>query len=267
MSEVLIKAVNEDVERIISFLKPHVQDCIYMYIDIVKYGVEESFMDVWYSERDQEISLVVMRYHTSLTLFTTSCIEDYSFVNKIMEQYPIYSMTLRRDFAEKIFEVCKDEYEITYGYVFALDKYREYGYDKSKIELATVEDCFEIAKLILTDEGIGGYYEISDFANQLKERMETKMGRNFVIRDNGKIIAHIASYAEYAGIATTSGLIVDSNYQSGLYGVILEEHLVHELMRDEYEVYTYINDRLRKKLLERMGNECVGEYAKLAKKG
>ena len=126
-------------------------------------------------------------------------------------------------------------------------------------------DTMDIAQLIAQDEGIGSYYEVEDLANQLSERIRTGMGRSFVIREKNKIVAHIASYAEFNGIATTGGLIVDPKYQNGLYGGVLESHLVHTLLQEDFQVYTFVTNRLRKKLLTAWGNTCVGKYGKMTR--
>ncbi|MCR5667217.1 MAG: GNAT family N-acetyltransferase [Eubacterium sp.] len=252
-----------DVDAIVSYLRPHVKDCIYMYIDIAKYGLDNPNMKVWIDVKDGAINLVAMKYHTSLTVYTDDAEFDMGVIADMMREYDIYSMTARKDLIERVLEKCPDRYDVLYGYVFQLTSFRDYGFDESVIEDGKIEDCKEIAELVMTDEEIGSYYEVENLAKQYAERMETGMGRSYVIRDNGKMVAHIASYAEFDGVATTSGLIVTPEFRNGLYGIALEAYLVKRLMQDGFHVYTYVIKRLRKKFLERMGNECIGEYGKL----
>lgn len=258
-------AKETDIPAILTHLKRHIADCLYMYIDIKKYGLENPNMKVWMDSDEKGVRLVVMKYHTSISVYSEEENWDVAAVVQIIKDEKVGSVTGRKDIIEKLHEALQDSYEASYGAVFQFTSYRDSDFD-GEIETAKETDTLEIAKLITKDEGIGGYYEIEDLAAQLAERIRTNMGRSYVIRENGKIIAHIASYAEFEDLATTGGLIVDPDSRNGIYGSVLEGYLVNQLWSDGFQVYTFVTARLRKKLLGAMGNTCVGEYGKLARK-
>ena len=259
------KATENDIPAILVYLKRQVQDCLYMYIDIAKYGLENPNMEVWLDSDKNGVKLVVMKYHTSISVYTDREKWNVEKVAKLIREKHVNSVTARRDIVEKLYELCADLYSVSYGSVHLFTQYRDFGLG-DRIETATPEDTLEIAKLITQDEEIGSYYDVQNLADQLTERMNTGMGRCYVIREDGKIIAHIASYAEFDGIATTSGLIVDPAHRNSVYGAALENYLVENLLKEGFTVYTFIQDRLRFKLLERMGNHCLSEYGKMALK-
>ena len=257
------QAKQEDVKKILEYLRSSVADCIYMYIDIGKYGLEHPAMKVWVDYDDADnVVLAIMKYHTGISFFTKEDSFDVQGVADIIKENNAMSVTARRDLVEKVYEILGADYEVEYGYVFEFNKYQDIECD-AKIERATEEDMMECAKLVSTDEGIGSYYDISNLAEQYIERMRTDMGRNYIIREDGKIVAHIASYAEFDHIATTSGLIVDPEYRQKMYGAYIERYLVLDLIKDGFEVYTFITNRLRYRLLQAMGNKCLSEYGKL----
>ena len=259
------KATNEDVKKILEYLKPEVQNCLYMYIDIGKYGLDSEFMDVWIEEKGEDLNCVVMKYHTGIGLYSASDDWDVDGVVEIIKEQQPMSITGKHVIIEKILPAIGDLYETEYGYIFEYEKFRDFDLDV-EVEMGTEEDAFEMAKLVTTDHGIGAYYEVNDLANQFIERMRTDMGRHFIIRDNGKIIAHIASYAEFDGLATTRGLIVDEAYRkNSLLGLYLEKYSVDALKADGFRVFSFVIKKLRYKFLESMGNPCVGDYAKLIK--
>ena len=258
-------AKKEDVSAILKYLKEDVANCLYMYIDIGKYGIEDEFMDVWVDEKDGNISCVIMKYHTGLQVYSQTDDWNVDEVINIIKEQNVNSITACRRISDVLYDRLQETYEYDPGYVFEFTTYHPIEMDV-KVERAGEEDMMEIAKLISTDEGIGSYYDIVDLANQLTERMNTGMGRNFIVRDGDEIVGHIASYAEFDGLATTSGLIVAPSHRSGLLGAYLEKYLVDDLIKDGFFVYTFITARLRKRLLESMGNKCVGEYGKLMKK-
>lgn len=259
-------ATADDIPAISLYLKRHVSDCLYMYIDITKYGVDNPHMKVWVSSNNIGVDLVVMKYHTSISVYTDKQNWDAASVAELIDQEKVLSVTAKKDIIEKLYEVRQDHYDVVYGSVFSFTHYRPMNYD-GVIETAETKDTLEIAKLIAMDEGIGSYYDIDNLAQQLAERIETGMGRSYIIRDEDeKIIAHIASYAEFDNLATTGGLIVHPDHQNGVLGIVLESYLVENLLKEKFKVYTFVTERLRKKLLLAVGNKCVGEYGKMTAK-
>lgn len=255
-------------EEILAYVKPHVSESLYLYIDIKKYGIGSDYLKVWVDrDKDNMITLVVMKYHTGMIIHTQSPDWDRDGVAALIEEERAMSVTGRRDLMDQLMEseLLKDKYDVDYGSIFELTRYRTLEIDED-IELADEEDAMEIAKLVTADEGIGSYYEIEDYANQLRERMRDNFGRSFVIRKDGKIICHIASYAECDGLAPISGLITDPNYRGGVYGAAIEEHIFRVLQAEGFRVFSTVTTRLRKKLLESLGNECLGQYAKLMRR-
>ncbi len=258
-------AKEKDIDEILQYLKPHAEDCVYMYIDIKKYGLGNPNMSVWIDRNYQGIYLVVMKYHTSISVYTREENWDVDAVSDIIRREKPESVTAPRAIVEALQNVLSEEYGAVYGSVFELTNIRQDRFD-GEIERVGEADTKEIAELIVRDEGIGGYYNVADLAEQFTERMRTNMGRNYVIRDHGRIVAHIASYAEYDGIATTGGLIVDPAYQTGVYGAVLESYLVEQLKKEGFRIYTFVTERLRKLFLTAVGNPCVGEYGKMTRK-
>lgn len=259
------EATIDDTERILDYVKEHVSDCMYLYIDIKKYGLGDEHLKAWVDEDKNGISLAMMKYHTGIVLYTDRDDWDVEGVKEIIEQEKPNSLTARRDLVEKLHEVLADEYDADYGYVFILTKYPPVESDVP-IEPAKEDDFKEIAYLVTSDEGVGNHYDVEDYARQLSERMNEGFGRSYIIRKDGKIVGHIASYAECDGIAPISGLIVDPEYRDSLYGAALEKKIMDDLREEGFTVYSTVTTRLRKKLLEVSGNECKGEYGKLVLK-
>lgn len=259
------RAKPEDTQRILDYVRPHVSECMYLYIDIKKYGVEDEFLKAWVDEKDGELSLAIMKYHTGIVLYTDDENWDAQAVADLIVEENVNSVTARKELIEKLHEILADKYDDEYGLVYILSKLPVVDID-AEIEVAKPEDTLEIAYLVTMDEGIGAHYEIEDFANQLKERMLTNFGRSYIIRKDGKIIGHIASYAECDGFATISGLIVHPDYRTGLYGAALEEKIMSDLIAEGFTVYSTVVTKLRKQLLKATGNELAAEYGKLVKK-
>lgn len=254
----------KDINMVVDYLQKGVQDCIYMFVDIKKYGLSNPAMKVWYGvDQYENINLVIMKYHTSISLFSQQDAWSIDDVISIISEYRPNSITGRRDMIEKLMSRMEG-YNVEYGYIFKLIEFADFGGDEL-VEEATDSDMLEIARLVTSDAEIGSYYEIEDYAKQLIERKHSGMGRNLIIRDKGQIVGHIATYAELDDIATTGGLIVDSNHEGKMLGAVLEGCLVRQLLGEGTSIYTFVTSKKRYKLLKNMGNSPVGEYGKMMK--
>lgn len=260
-------AEEEDRDYLLSYLKRDLGNCLYIYMDICKYGFHTPHMQVWI-EKDG-MNLVLMKYYDSLQIYAIS--EDWSLdavLDKIQE-YNIRMISARRDIIERLRKsvYCHKNYEETFGHVFRFRHYKTLTSDKIHIQKAKPSDSDEIAHLMIMDSLFAENYEELEISLQLSERMKSGMGRSYVIRDQEHIIAHIATFAEIANLAVTSGLIVHPEHRELPYGTILESYLVNCLQDEGIDVFTFVNERKRYKLLKALKCEECGQYGKLTKIG
>ena len=261
----MTEASEKDIDNIILYLKENIQDCIYMYIDIKKYRLNNPAMKVWVDKDcNNQIKFVIMKYHTGISLFSTDEEIPKKDLANLIEQNNPGSITGKRNLIEKLQPFFTSKYYVEYGFIFKFERFHDFGgYDL--IEKATVADALDIARLVASDSDIGAYYDIEDLACQFQERMRSQMGRSYIIRDAGKIIGHIATYAELDDIATTSGLKVDPAYEGHMLGAVLESYIVHQMLEEGFKLYTFVMSKKRCRLLKNMGNPIVGEYGKMIK--
>jgi len=217
-------------------------------------------MEVWLEDAEGVIKTVVMKYHTSITFFTLDP-ERIDGIVAVIDDVKPFSITSTKTLIKRIMPLTSMQYHVTFGFIARYTTYRDYD-NAGMIEMATEEDMREIAELIMSDEGIGSYYEIHDFEEQLKERLRTGMGRNFIIRKDGKIIAHTATYAEMDDIAVGSGLIVHPDYRNLPYSTLLESYITKTMLSEGKSYYGFMDER-HMRIVERLGNVCAGEYGKL----
>ncbi len=250
------------IADVTDFLKKHLEDCIYLYIDIKKYGLSNPAMNVWFEIDSDGIHLVVMRYHTSITFFADRDNFNLDNVVGLIKQYKPNSISTTKKLAERL-HLLLDTYDASYGYIVRFLQYPDFDSDYM-VESAKDDDMLEIASLITSDEEIGSYYELQDLAGQFLERRHCGMGRNYVVRENGKIVGHIASYAELDHIGTTGGLIVNPSSQGKLLGAVLEGYIVRKMLGEGFQLFGFVSER-KARLLVKMGNKIATEYGKLTK--
>ena len=78
-------ATQNDVPAILVYLKRHVQDCLYMYIDIGKYGLDNPNMQVWLDSDNHGINFVVMKYHDSISVYSDNDTWDTEAVMRLIQ--------------------------------------------------------------------------------------------------------------------------------------------------------------------------------------
>ena len=260
------KATKEVVPAILEYLKRNVGDCVYMYVDIAKYGLENPNMDVWYDSNDEGISLVVMKYYDSIQVFTEEDTWDVESVSRLVSEIKPGMVSGRRDLIETLYPNNEEDYNLEIGYVFKLTNFMKFD-DLVPIQRVGVEKCPEIAQFICTNDSIGGYYDVEDLTNQLTERIETGIGRSLVILgEDGQLKGHIATYAEFDGIATTAGLLAVDDGSGIPYGTMLESKLVHDLLDEGFDIYTFVTEDRRAKFFKVMKCEELNRYGKMTLK-
>ena len=260
------KATKEVVPAILEYLKRNVGDCVYMYVDIAKYGLENPNMDVWYDSNDEGISLVVMKYYDSIQVFTEEETWDVESASRLVSKIKPGMVSGRRDLIETLYPNNEEDYNLEIGYVFKLTNFMKFD-DLAPIQRVGVEMCPEIAQFICTNDSIGGYYDVENLTDQLTERIETGIGRSLVILgEDGQLKGHIATYAEFDGIATTAGLLAVDDGTGIPYGTMLESKLVHDLLDEGFDIYTFVTEDRRAKFFRVMKCEELNRYGKMTLK-
>lgn len=258
------EAKESDIVEILEYLKRNIADCIYMYIDIKKYGLSNPNMMVWIdrNNKNDQLKAVVMKYYDSIQVFAGSNDWDKEWLAEMLREENISMISGKDNMIKELAAVLGNRYSSVFGMVYQLKSYRQFE-NTDIVEPATLEDTGEIARLICSDELFHSNYQVKVLERQLRERMSSGMGRSVVIRRDNKIVAHIATYAEYENIVVTSGLIVHPEHRKEGYGFFIESFLVNELLQELKDVYTFVLEPKRAALLNAMGADLCGRYGKL----
>lgn len=256
------EAKNLDVDNILNFLKADMVNNLYAYIDIKSYGLEHPEMKVWLNESDT-IQWVVMKYYESFQI-CGKIEKDMESILSLIKQYEPKMISGKEDTIRQLVPALT-RYKATYGKIFEVDRYLPQMGNQMEVEAATSKDMDEIAALICSDEEIGGHYDVKVLSQQLQDRQRSGMGRNFVIRQNGTIIAHTATYAECENVAVTGGTIISKAYRNSPCYSALSNKLLQELNKEQKRIYTFATSEKMIRYHTRMHSLCAS-YGKLTYK-
>lgn len=264
------KATQQDKNFILDYLAKEEERCLYMYADIEKYGLDQSFLTVWYDEDDLGIRMVVMKYYKSFQVYSNRGFDDVTEVIALVEQYNPFGISARKEIISAMQPLLEGKYTAEYGAIFKgkpIDKIklqRTLEDCTEQIELAKPEDAMEIAELICMDEEMKGIYTIDSLARELRERINSGMGRSYIIRKDGKIVAHNASYAESSHFVVVGGLMVHPDYRDTEYAYWIDLKSSLEFQEEGKNRYFFAIEKKIIRWMKGVRTPLVAEYGKLA---
>ena len=246
------------------FLEKDIEKCLYIYLNLLNYKREKSSICVYVDTVDGP-NVIMVEYHNSFQVFKrgdilTSHMEE---IVEIVNNKKPKMISGTTDLVEKIHIMTRNVYNIEYGGIFLENKFRKVK-DEGLIVEATDKDAQKIAELIALDGGLGGHYVIPDLEWQIKARIRANTGRSYVIFENGKIVAHTATYAESDKIAVVSGTIIHPEYRDKNYYFILSNYIISQLVNEGKRVYTFaVDEKLYKYHIKT--HQLCGTYARIRK--
>lgn len=256
-----MKVVEADEKnRILEYLKKDIANCIYLYLDILNYGISTDNVTVWMEEDHQGIQWIMMKYYDSFQIYSRNTLYELENILHLIQTHRVSMISGPKSIIQQIEKKC-GLYHASYGEIFLMDHYRKID-SGHPIEKAKEADAREIAELICGDPEIGGHYEAENLAAQLTDRIRTGTGRSYIIRESGNIAAHSAAYAETRDIAVVGGTIVSPDYRNTDYYLLLSNYLLQELLKKGKRVYTFAVSSKMINYHKLLHKKC-GEYGKL----
>lgn len=264
----LIKAKLKEKKEILTFLYKNIEHCLYLYIDISYYGLDYPYINVWI-DRDEydDIVAVVMKYHENFQIYFKNVYNNVKDIAVLLKEYMPPMINGEKSAMQKLQQYIPDVYFSAEGKVMLLDKPFVDNWDYSEIEKATLKDINGIATLICNDDYYKDSYEKDELVSQLTDRMKSNMGRNYIVRDGNKIIAHNSISAQVDNICVGALLIVHADYRKNSnYGFKMEDFSIEKIKKEGKKLYAFLTDEVRIKALSLAGNNVVSEYKKFVLK-
>lgn len=253
------KSDYDKVKEIIN--KAYLQN-VYLSIDLTMYGFMNNNVNTYLAMEDGEISIIAYFYYQSAQLFevrkpSVSLISD---LVELLKAKQIVRVSGKTSLVKQLAKYMNCE--ITDGYIMEYVDQEQYGYDDTCF--AKEEDLKEIAQLICMDNDLGKEYTVDGLSAQLSSRMKLDGCRNLIIKNEGKIVSHFASYAETKDMAVLSGMITRSEYRNCGYGSKLVRELSSLLkMQEKKNVFLYCYQDVYYSWYQKLGYVTVGESSKM----
>ena len=251
------------MERVGELLSLHRTQNPYLYIDTKTFGFGSDNIDTWVIEQGGDTVGVIYRYYNSLQLCVFDADMDVSEIAEFMRsgEYSMASGTA--DVVRKVASIL-DNYSAHTGVIMEAEL--EDTSLSGATELASVSDCHKIAELICSDDDIGGHYSVPLLEKQLAERMTDWNCINVILKSDGKIVCHMATYADCDELCVLGGLITESEHRGHGYGRIVLTDLAKHVAADGKIPLLYCYDENTIAWYKRLGWKLVTECGKLERK-
>lgn len=256
----IIKCNKSDEKRILEYIGKDYGKCAYLYIDLMKYGFDNENVRLWMDVEGDEIKLVVLNYYTGVHLFSRENEFDVDGIVEVLEEIKPSLICGMSYTIEKVREKMTG-YEYEEGVVGQLRDIADI--DTEGCYKASLDEIKELAAVLAEDDALGKPYGFDLLYKQLAERYQENFGRNFIYRENGKIVATASTYAEEAGLSVISGVFTDIECRGkGLSKKVLAA-ICKDLKADGFDVMSYYYIPSAHKVHNFVGFEDLGIWAKL----
>lgn len=258
----LVKCDNTYINKLKDYIQENYYKCLYLYLDLIQYGCENPNIDVWIQTKNDNIVAVILKYYTGMHIFSNQ--HDYELI-EIVELIKNEKSTMicgEKQTVLDCFNEMKDEkYEIETGWVRGLKDSELKQYEN--VEKAQKEDFIDIAKLIYEDEDLGSSYELESLTQQMYERNLEKFTRNYVIHNEGKVIAHASTGAENEKLAMLSYVITDPQHRGKGLAFQVCSNLCKDLIEEGKQIFLINYSQESTKLYDKLGFKICCEWGKL----
>ena len=221
---------------------------------------------------------VLLQYYTGINVFSYKNNLDVPATVAFLQEKQPSMINGPLETLEKLYPYFRETYDFEAGYVTELlEKPKDESMSETDesdaetqaefpVEKAGEAELPEIAALICTDEGVGGTYTPEGLAAQLLERQRDGFGRNYFIRQNGRIVCHAGTYAEVDDLAVVSGVITAEDSRGQNLADRVVSKLNKELLAEGKHPCLFYYTKSAARLYAKTGYAAGTGWAKLVRK-
>ena len=221
---------------------------------------------------------VLLQYYTGINVFSYKNNLDVPATVAFLQEKQPSMINGPLETLEKLYPYFRETYDFEAGYVTELlEKPKDESMSETDesdaetqaefpVEKAGEAELPEIAALIYTDEGVGGTYTPEGLAAQLLERQRDGFGRNYFIRQNGRIVCHAGTYAEVDDLAVVSGVITAEDSRGQNLADRVVSKLNKELLAEGKHPCLFYYTKSAARLYAKTGYAAGTGWAKLIRK-
>lgn len=258
----MLKKIKNENNDILDYIGQDYGKCLYLYLDYLKYGVDNKNVKVWLQyDKNNCIDAVILMYYNGMHIYSKLKNCDYEEIRTLIFEQKPSIICSEKEIIQNLEKITG--YNVKYGWVKELYNTNQI-LDQKEVNIAEKEKDFdEIARLLATDFGLTSIQDIKSLSNQIKERNKEKYSRNYYICMDNKIVSHVATGAENKEISIITSVITDEKYRRrGLASKCMKK-ICYDLIKEGKKVYLINYTEASTALYEKLGFKVLCEYGKL----
>lgn len=261
----IVNCNSNNISQVFEYIDHDYQNCLYTYIDLVKYGLENENFDVWFQINEKnEICCVISEYYGGFQIYSKSYDLIAEELIDFLIQNDCQGVSGCKDSIDQIKDAFPD-YKETVGII---GKLIELKYPPNlDAYSASLEEMGEIAKVISQNENLRKHHDYKSLYKQFCERKQDNFGRNFILRDKqtNEIICHASTYAEIPEAAVIGGVITTPKYRGKGFSKGTLSAICEQLQNEGKDVFSKFIIPPAIKMHYGVGFEKVGDWITLKK--
>lgn len=259
------KCLKTDESKIIAYIGKDYPSCLYLYLDLLKYGLESDTISVYIQTENNEIEAILLKYYSCLHVYSRNKAFDAHELVKFFCNCNFTMLYSTADTAENVYlalpQEIKNKATFSRGWVAQI---QHVDHKPRGLAVAAERNDFDqIVRLIYDDEDIGRSYKFEELARQMEERNQQGYARNLVIKEDKLVIAHACTNAELNGIAVVGELLVRKEYRRKGYASEIWREICSQLLVEGNEVFSFYYSDESRTLHKHIGFYEVCEWVKI----
>lgn len=252
---------NKNLNEIDKYIGTNYEKCLYLYLNYKKYGISNQNIKIYIQKINQKINALILKYYDCIHIYSQKLNCDYVELCELINALNSSVICAEKSIIKELDNRLNNKYIGEYGWIRKLKS--NIVKEDADVQIATLKDFEDIAKLLYSDEDISSTYSIETLYNQIKERNFEKYGRNYIIKENNKIISHGGTGAESNEVAIINYVITREEYRGKGYAKRIMKSLCSDLLKEGKKIYlvNYTNESTR--LYDKLGFQIVCECGKL----
>jgi len=257
-------AVQDDMERVLRYIGCSYEECLYLYLNLRKYGMDSSDVSVWLDKGNDQILGVYLKYFDCLHFFTKdSKYQIQDILSQIELRHPKV-IFMQKQIGEKISERLAPLYELHYMDVMSAGRVR--SVDTDGVKRTDRSDISSVVDFLMSDAAYTRVYDRKTVYDQFLQRYNDGYSRFHYISKNGKIVSCAGTNAELNDVAVIGGLLTSPPCRGqGLCSKVTSS-IWSEVLSEGKRAFSLVDDPVSKHLHNRLGISAVGTVAKFCKR-
>lgn len=254
------ECTEQDRPALLAYLKQEPVYNTFMLADIEEFGFDEKFQTVYMDMEQGECRGVYLCFYNNLILYSKDGSMNISFLEQLFSWY-IPDVVMGKIEDVRIAQRILFDYRLEARGMYLCHDADCLTEENAEIQQASEEDVDDIFAFLQSIPELRNLYKSKQM---IADRIHKNSGIHYLIRENGRIIAHGNSTAECEDTIMIGGVAVEPNHRDRKLGSQVVSTLCRKILEKGKLPCLFCSRQEEHNLYYQIGFRYVGEWATLA---